>query len=159
MNALAQHPDNAQLLFSGNEVGVYVSADGGENWVRMTNGLPTVPVDDIKIHPRDNDLVIGTHGRGIWILDDIGPLEHLDGSAVGSTAHIFPMRRATSYNLYTPQGWTPGIYAASNPLPGARIRYHLSADVDDLSLKIMEATGELVRELDAPMSALSLIHI
>lgn len=153
MNALAQHPDNAQLLFSGNEVGVYVSADGGENWVRMTNGLPTVPVDDIKIHPRDNDLVIGTHGRGIWILDDIGPLEHLDGSAVASTAHIFPMRRATSYNLYTPQGWTPGIYTASNPLPGARIRYHLSADVDDLSLKIMEATGELVRELDAPMSA------
>ena len=82
-----------------------------------------------------------------------GPLEHLDGSAVASTAHIFPMRRATSYNLYTPQGWTPGIYAASNPLPGARIRYHLSADMDDLSLRVTDPAGALVRQLDAPMSA------
>lgn len=153
MNALAQHPDNADLLFAGNEVGVYVSVDAGANWVRMTNGLPTVPVDDIKIHPRENDLVIGTHGRGIWILDDIGPLEQLNPSVVASTAHVFPMRRATSYNPYTPQGWTPGIYAAPNPPSGARIRYHLAGDMEDLSLRVTDATGRQVRQLEAPAAA------
>lgn len=150
MSALAQHPDNANLLFAGNEIGVYASADAGANWVRLHNGLPTVPVDDIKIHPRENDLVIGTHGRGIWILDDISPLEHLNAGVVASNVHIFPIRRATSYNLYTPQGWTPGIFAAPNPPAGARIRYHLTADAEDLELRVTDATGALVRALDAP---------
>lgn len=153
MNALAQHPDNADLLFAGNEVGVFVSADAGDNWVRMTNGLPTVPVDDIKIHPRENDLVIGTHGRGIWILDDIAPLEHLNSNVVASDAYVFPVRRATSYNVYTPQGWTPGIYAAPNPPSGARIRYRLASDTDNLSLRVTDAAGALVRELDGPAGA------
>jgi photosystem II stability/assembly factor-like uncharacterized protein len=153
MSALAQHPDNANLLFAGNEIGVYASADAGANWVRLHNGLPTVPVDDIKIHPRENDLVIGTHGRGIWILDDISPLEHLNAGVVASNAHIFPIRRATSYNLYTPQGWTPGIFAAPNPPAGARIRYHLTADTEDLELRVTDATGALVRALDAPSTA------
>ncbi len=153
MNALAQHPDNANLLFAGNEIGVFVSADAGGHWVRMTNGLPTVPVDDIKIHPRENDLVIGTHGRGIWILDDIGPLEHLNSNVVAADVHVFPVRRATSYNAYTPQGWTPGIYAAPNPPSGARVRYHLAGDTDDLSLRVTDASGALVRELDAPTTA------
>lgn len=153
LSALAQHPDNPRLLFAGNEVGVFVSANAGAGWARMEGGLPTVPVDDIKIHPRDNDLIIGTHGRGIWILDDIGPLEHLTPAALTAAAHVFPVRRATSYNLYTPQGWTPGIYAAPNPPAGARIRYHLAADTDDLEMRIIDATGNHVRTLDAPSQA------
>lgn len=153
LNALAQHPDNAELLFVGNEVGVYVSADAGMSWVQMKQGLPTVPVDDIKIHPRENDLIIGTHGRGIWIVDDIGPLEHLSTNVMAANAHIFPIRRATSFNPYTPQGWTPGIFAASNPPSGARIRYHLSSDVEELDLRVTDATGRLIRELDAPTSS------
>jgi photosystem II stability/assembly factor-like uncharacterized protein len=149
VNALAQHPDNPRLLFVGNEVGVYVSADGGEEWVRMKSNLPTVPVDDIKIHPRENDLVIGTHGRGIWIMEDITPLERLTADVVASTAFVFPSRRATSYNAYTPQGWTPGIYAAPNPEAGARIRYYLAEEADDVTLEITDATGRQVRELEA----------
>lgn len=158
MNALAQHPDNANLLFAGNEVGVYVSADAGANWVRMTNGLPTVPVDDIKIHPRENDLVIGTHGRGIWILDDIAPLEHLNAAVMASNAHIFPIRRATSYNLYTPQGWTPGIYAAPNPPAGARIRYRLAQETNDLELRVTDATGALIRTSDDEIPTSAGLH-
>ena len=130
MSALAQHPRNENLIFVGNELGVYASVDGGEQWVRLENGLPTVPVDDIKIHPRENDLVIGTHGRGIWIMDDIAPLEQLTPEVVASTAHLFPVRRATSYNAYRPQGWTPGIYADDNPPMGARIRYYLGSDME-----------------------------
>ncbi len=153
VNALTQHPENERLLFLGNEVGVYVSVDAGQQWVRMASNLPTVPVDDIKIHPRENDLVIGTHGRGIWILDDVTPLERLAPDVVASNAFVFPVRRATSYNMYTPQGWTPGIYEAPNPEPGARIRYYLSSAVSDLTLRITDATGQPIRELDAPGDA------
>lgn len=150
ISALAEHPDNPGLLFVGNEIGVWVSIDVGRQWVQMRSNLPTVPVDDIKIHPRENDLVLGTHGRGIWILDDVTPLERLTEQAVTAPAFLFPVRRATSYNVYTPQGWTPGIYAADNPPYGARIRYHLASAVDDLVLRITDATGNEVRTLDAP---------
>ena len=151
MNALAQHPDRPNLLFVGNEVGVYVLADLGQRWARMGSNLPTVPVDDIKVHPRENDLVLGTHGRGIWILDDIAFLEELDEVVVDANAYIFPVRTATSLNRYEPQGWTPGIYAAANPEPGARIRYYLGGDVEDLTLRITDATGNEIRTL-APSS-------
>lgn len=153
VNAFAEHPDNPDLLFVGNEVGVFVSVDAGTQWVAMRGNLPTVPVDDIKIHPRDNDLILGTHGRGIWIADDIGPLERLDAGAVASNAFLFPVRRATSYNLYRPQGWTPGIYAAPNPPVGARIRYWLGADADEVGLRVTDATGNPIRSLEAPASA------
>ena len=147
VSALAQHPRNANLLFVGNEFGVYASLDAGEQWTRLENGLPTVPVDDIKIHPRDNDLVIGTHGRGIWIMDDIAPLEELTARVVAATAHLFSVRRATSYNEYRPQGWTPGIYADANPPLGARIRYYLGSETPDVSLTVTDARGRTIREL------------
>ena len=146
MNALAQHPRAHNLLFAGSEVGVHFSIDRGATWHDLMNGLPTVPVDDIVVHPRDNDLVVGTHGLGIWIMDDIAPLEHLTSEVMASAAHLYPVRRATSYNLYTPQGWTPGIYAAPNPPAGARIRYHLGADGDSVNVTIRDG-GETVREL------------
>ena len=149
VSALAQHPDNADLLFVGNERGVYTSIDGGMAWMPLRANLPTVPVDDIKIHPRDNDLVIGTHGRGIWIMDDIGVLEELDASVMAAPVHLFDTRRATSYNRYTPQGWTPGIFASENPAMGSRIRYWLTSEMDDVSLQILDPRGNLVREVEA----------
>ena len=148
LNALAQHPRAHDLLFAGSEVGGHFSIDRGTNWHDLRNGLPTVPVDDIVVHPRDNDLVIGTHGLGIWIMDDIGPIEGLAGEVMASSAHLYPVRRATSYNLYTPQGWTPGIYAAPNPPAGARVRYHLGAAADSVRLTVTDGDGAVVRELD-----------
>ena len=148
MNVLAQHPTAHNLLFAGSEVGVHFSIDAGANWHDLKNGLPTVPVDDIVVHPRDNDLVIGTHGLGIWIMDDIAPLEHLTSEVMASAAHLYPMRRATSYNQYRPQGWTPGIYAAPNPPDGARIRYHLGAATDSVTMTITDGGGAVVREAD-----------
>ena len=147
LNAFAQHPAAHDLLFAGSEVGVHVSIDGGENWKPLGNGLPTVPVDDIVVHPRENDLVIGTHGLGIWIMDDIAPLEGLAGGAMESAAHLFPVRRATSYNRYRPQGWTPGIHAAPNPPDGARIRYHLGSAGDSVAVRITDGAGTVVRKL------------
>ena len=140
VNAFAEHPRTPNLLFVGNEVGVYFSIDRGEQWVRLKNNLPTVPVDDIVVHPRENDLVLGTHGRGIWIMSDITPLEQLSAEVLASTAHLFGVRPATSFNSYRPQGWTPGIYAADNSATGAVIRYYLG---EDLSAETMVSDGAM----------------
>jgi len=165
INVIAEHPRNANLLFLGNEIGVYFSIDRGGDWARLKNDLPTVPVDDIVVHPRDNDLVIGTHGRGIWIMDDITPLEELSNTVLASATHLFSVRQATSYNPYTPQGWTPGTLALPNPSQGARIRYYLGQDVSaeavagsngsngedaQVKLTILDSSGDVVRELDGP---------
>lgn len=128
VNVIQQHPRNPDLLFVGNEIGVYVSIDRGQNWVRLKNNLPTVPVDDIVIHPRENDLVLGTHGRSVWIMDDIGALEELTRSVLASELHLFRVRPAVTFNMFSPQGWTPGAYAAPNPEAGAVIRYYLARD-------------------------------
>ena len=77
VNVVAEHHRAPNLLFTGNEVGVYVSVDRGRQWTQLKNNLPVVPVDDILIHPRDNDLIVGTHGRSIWIMADVTPFEHL----------------------------------------------------------------------------------
>ena len=136
VNVLVEHPRIPNLLFLGNEIGVYFTTDRGENWVRLKNNLPTVPVDDIKIHLRENDLVIGTHGRGIWIMPDITPLEQLSSDVLASASHLFPVRRATSFNPSTPQGWTPGVYAAPNPAYGALIRYYQSDDLQPMETPV-----------------------
>lgn len=148
LNALAEHPRTRGLLFVGNEVGAYLSADGGASWTRL-GGLPTVPVDDIKIHPRDNDLILGTHGRGVWILDDIGPLQGLTADVMASRAHLFPPRAAVLYNPYRPQGWTPGVWAAATPPPGARIRFWLGEWVpgDSVTVSIAGPDGAVLREM------------
>ena len=77
VQAVREDYDNPNLLFVGTEGGLFVTLDGGKEWKKFMNNLPTVPVDDILIHPRDRDLIIGTHGRSIWIADDISPLEQL----------------------------------------------------------------------------------
>ncbi len=161
LSALAQHPRTPNLWFVGNEIGVYFSIDHGASWDRLAANLPTVPVDDIEIHPRENDLVLGTHGRGIWIMRDIGPLEELSVQVLASATHLFGVRDAVAYSTYTPQGWTPGAYAADNPAKGALIRYHVgdsapvvteeNGDANENSngptLEIVDASGEVVRTL------------
>ncbi|MEE8133687.1 MAG: hypothetical protein V3T56_01440, partial [Gemmatimonadales bacterium] len=122
VNVITEHPRSRNLLFLGSEIGVYFSIDRGENWIRLKNNLPTVPVDDIVVHPRENDLVLGTHGRGVWIMADIAPLEELTNQVLAASAHLFSVRTATIYNIDGRQGWTPGVFAAPEPTQGALIR-------------------------------------
>ena len=125
VNIFTEHPDLGRLLFLGNEVGVFVSTDGGGSWQPLMNGLPTVPVDDIKIHPVHNDLILGTHGRGIWIMEDITPLEELAGGGVmSSNPYLFRGGRAIQWREFGIQEWTAsGEFRLPNPQNGARLRY------------------------------------
>lgn len=153
VNVIREHPVTADLLFVGNEVGVFVSVDRGGRWHPLEGGdFPTVPVDDLVIHPRENDMVVGTHGRSIWILDDVTPLQQLSEELVGRTAHLFPVRRATLWSR--PGGWPfwGDLFFGENPEDGALVRYHLAeeVDADAVALVITDAAGDTVRTLDGP---------
>ena len=107
---------NPQLLFVGTEFGAYASIDGGKAWHEIP-GLPTVAVHDLVIHPRDNDLIAATHGRSLWILDDITPLQQLTPSVLGASAHAFGNRVATVWKAVS-RGATRGhlLFQGRNPL-------------------------------------------
>ncbi len=92
-------------------------------WTRFGSNFPTVPVDDIQIHPRENDLVLGTHGRSAWILHDVTPLENLSAATLTNTAHLFPVQPVTMWSLQGDWPFNGATYAAPNPPIGARIRY------------------------------------
>jgi photosystem II stability/assembly factor-like uncharacterized protein len=129
VNALEEHPRNANLLFAGTEFGLFVTANGGRNWTLLRGNLPRVPVDDIVFHEKANDLVLGTHGRSIIILDDVTPLEQLTPAVMTTDAHLFPLRPATqSYDMRMLP--TPGAseFAGPNPPYGALITYYLRDD-------------------------------
>ena len=94
INALREDYDNPNLLFLGTEFGLFVTLDGGKEWKKFMTGLPSVRVDDILIHPRDRDLILATHGRSIWICDDITPLEQLNKTAANADLTLFDPRPA-----------------------------------------------------------------
>ena len=147
------------LLFAGTEFGAFYSANGGSSWTQLKYNIPTVAVHDIVVHPREKDLVIGTHGRGIYIIDDITPLEKL-AEANRAGTYLFPVKPATQYNPNTSiPGGARGAsasgdreYAAPNPAFGAIITYFLRDSLPkggDVTLGVYDATGRRVRELSA----------
>jgi photosystem II stability/assembly factor-like uncharacterized protein len=95
--SIVQDPVDKDLLFLGTEFGLWVSTDAGASWMKWTHGLPTVSVMDLAIHPRDNDLVIATHGRGLYVIDDIRPLRTLTEEVQKKPLHVFPVVQAQQY--------------------------------------------------------------
>lgn len=113
---------NRNLLFVGTEFAVFVSIDGGVHWTRLMNGMPTVSVHDLVIHPRDGDLVAGTHGRSVWILDDITPLQQLTPEILQKEAHLFRSPVATKWEAIN-RGATRGhqLFIGRNPLSMSQV--------------------------------------
>ena len=108
---------NPHLLFAGSEFGAFFSVDGGEEWMPLGLGLPTVAVHDLVIHPREGDLIAGTHGRSVWILDDITALQQLTPEVMGSDLHLFKQKTATKWRGIS-RGATRGhkLFMGRNPL-------------------------------------------
>ena len=108
---------NPNLLFAGTEFSAFASVDGGASWQKMMTGMPTVPVHDLVIHPRESDLIAATHGRSIWILDDISPLQQLTPQILASDAHLFIQKTATIWHGVS-RGATRGhkVFQGRNPL-------------------------------------------
>ncbi|MBI3982178.1 MAG: hypothetical protein HY337_04655 [Gemmatimonadetes bacterium] len=150
VNAIAEHHTNSRLLFLGTEHALFASNDGGAAWVRLMPNLPTTAYDDIEIHPRDNDLVLGTHGRSIWILDDLAPLAEWSPQVAAHPAHLFAIRPATIFHYWKDQSYrSQAAYAGENPQFGAMIGYHLSQRADRATITVQDASGQILRRLEA----------
>jgi len=143
---------NASLLFAGTEFGIWTSVDAGGHWAKIGEGLPTVAVDDIALHPREHDLVIGTHGRSLWILDDVTPLEHWKAATATDSVTLFPPRGATAFYAMGIGGvWGSRTFRAKNPPFGAYLDYYLGVEFEDgVSLSIADSAGSAVRKLTGP---------
>ncbi len=141
--------ENADLLFAGTEFGLFASFDRGKKWMKLGE-LPTVAVDDIVIHPRERDLVLATHGRSLYIIDDIRPLEGLTAPVRLKQAHLFPIRPAYGYYLHS--GFVDwggsAVYRGSNPPDGAIINYFVKEYTgDQAKLSVTNAAGRTVANL------------
>ncbi len=139
---------NHDLLFLGTEQGLWVSLDGGKQWAQYKGGdLPNVAVHDLVIHPRDNDLIIATHGRGIWIVDDITPLRALTPDVLTKNV-VFIDGRPSVQRIPAQGGWANGdaAFAGANPPDGAVITYYQRARhiFGDLSIDVTDASGKKI---------------
>ena len=157
MHVIREDLRNPNLLFAGTEFAVWVSLNGGKSWSRFMNGMPTVATQDLVIHPRDMDLVSGTHGRSIFIADDITPLQQLTPGVLASPAHLFDQRPATIWENVSRGGQRGHFwFAGENPptvtprgsLPrsgmsnSAMISYYIGRDASsDPTLEITSASG------------------
>jgi len=157
IHAFREHPRNPNVLFAGTEFGLYVSIDKGAQWTKFQSNLPTVPVFDIAIHSRENDLILATHGRGVWIMDDITPMEQLSAAVLESPLHVFDLRAATEWRVSDHKGVTGNkLMVAQNPPYGALIHYYLKAalpEKDEVTITIADKAGKTVRELKGPKGA------
>ena len=139
---------NQSLLFVGTELGLWVSLDGGKQWAQYTGGdFPNVAVRDLAIHPRDKDLVIATHGRGIWIIDDITPLRSLTPELLSREA-AFVEARPTAQRMPAGGGWVNGdaAFVGDNPTEEAVITYYQQKRhiFGDLKIEILDSTGKVL---------------
>jgi hypothetical protein len=152
---IREHPRNQNLLFLGTEFGAYASFDRGGHWSRLKGNLPMVRVDDIQIHPRDNDLVLGTHGRSVWVLDNISALEKMSDAVMASDIAVFEGPTATQFRLYNSKGNTGHKwFEAPNPPYGAMIDYYLRAKPDgNVRITISDKSGKVIRELTGTKEA------
>jgi photosystem II stability/assembly factor-like uncharacterized protein len=153
VHVVREDPENRDLLFVGTEFGLFVSLNGGDNWLPIRNGFPPVPVFDLVIHPRDRELVIGTHGRGVYVLN-IKPLEELTSSVVAEPLHLFDIKGATAF-AYRPARTSSGkTYTAPNPDYGAEIYYYLKEPASEAAkIDIVDPQGKTLVTLEGDAKA------
>src|ERR1700758_1621997 len=141
------------LLFLGTEFGLWASIDGGKNWAQFKGShFPAVAVRDLAIHPRDNDLVLATHGRGIWIIDDITPLRALTPDLLKQDV-AFVSARPVQQRIEGSGGWANGdaVFVGDNPPDAAVINYYQRQRhlFGKMKLEVLDSSGRVIDELPA----------
>ncbi|MGE5102801.1 MAG: WD40/YVTN/BNR-like repeat-containing protein, partial [Deltaproteobacteria bacterium] len=151
VHVIRQDLVNKNLLFLGTDVGAYVSANMGQSWQRFMTGLPTVPVHDLRIHPRDHEIIAATHGRGIWIAD-ISALQQIDAKVLAEDAHLFAPPAAYQFGDSPVEGQSQGhqVFQAPSPPYGAVLTYRLAARQPQVRIAILDAAGDTMQVLNGP---------
>ncbi len=149
---LKQDPVNPDLLFLGTEFGLYISLDGGANWARFKENLPKVAVHDLVIHPTEHDVILGTHGRGVYIIDDISPLRALTQESLSENVVMLPSRPAVMVEGGALQSFSGGNdFIGANPSEVAVITYYLKKRhmFGDMKINILDENDQVITTLVA----------
>ena len=150
---IREDPRNPNLLFAGTEFGIFASLDRGQSWVPLKSGLPTVAVYDAVIHPRDSELVIGTHGRSVWVLD-ISPLEQMTPEVLAQPVHLFDIKPVDQFQITGVHDWqfmAQSVFDGANPAFGAVIDYYLQSNLgENVEVRIADKADYPVATLQGP---------
>jgi photosystem II stability/assembly factor-like uncharacterized protein len=155
VQVVREDPKNTALLYAGTELGLFASYNGGASWTPMNlKNLPNVSVHDIVVHPRENDLILATHGRSIWIFDDATPLQQMTPQILDKAVHLFPVRAGLRFTTrFTRYGVGDKVFGGPNPPYGSQITYYLKEKPDEkttFKIQIFDANNKLVQELNRP---------
>ena len=155
VQVVREDPKNTNLLYAGTELGLYASYNGGKEWFPLhLKNLPNVAVHDILVHPRENDLILATHGRSIWIFDDASVIQQLTPEIMNANAYLFSVRPALRYSSrFTRYGTGDKQFAGPNPPAGALITYYLKDKLDEkatVRLQVFDSAGKLVQDIERP---------
>jgi hypothetical protein len=157
VQVVREDPKNRNLLYAGTEFGLFISLDGGSHWQKFMNNYPTVRTDDILVHPRDNDLIVATHGRSVWIADDITPLQQWTPDIASEDVHLFDMRPAVAWLNDQQHGQHVGgqkLFAGENAPRGTAIHYYLkTTSPAEVRITIADITGKVVRSMEGTTHA------
>ena len=150
-----EDPKNTNLLYAGTELGLFVSYNGGQQWIPLNlKNLPNVSIHDILIHPRENDLILATHGRSIWIFDDATPIQQLNQQLLEKDLHLFPVRPGLRFaSRFTRYGIGDKQFTGPNPPIGALITYYLKEKPDDkttFKVEVFDRDGKLIQNIEKP---------
>ncbi len=152
--SLAEDHVSRDLLFLGTEFALFFSHDGGRQWLPLSGNVPTIMMRDLAIQRRVNDLVVGTFGRGIFILDDYSALRALTPTVLAQEGTLFPVRDALQYNVRRAGAGDRGSFNTANPPYGALLTYYVrTAAASPLTIRISNAAGEAVAHVNAPAQA------
>ena len=149
-HVIKEDPKRQGMLYLGVDNGLYISHDDGKSWMRLKNNLPPAPVYWLEIQQRFDDLVVGTYGRGYYILDNISPLREYDMDAQNKEAHLFSLRQAYRFqDLQSIKTDGPSMNSGKNPAYGADINYYLKDSTDQkIEIQIITQNNEIVRTLE-----------
>lgn len=148
VHVVREDPRVPNLLYAGTELGIYASWDGGAHWQSIRGGLPPVPVRDVRVHPRDNDLIVATHGRGAYIYDDATPLQQLP-QAIAAERYLFDIRPAIRWVMWGNDGnLGQEDFQARNPPYGALINYYFATPPGgEVTITVTDRSGKPVRTI------------
>lgn len=151
LHVVREDPTNANLLFVGSSVAVYASIDKGATWSRFMSGMPTVPIYDLKIHPRDHELIASTHGRGIWVAD-ITPLQQMTPTVLAADAYLFAPHTAYQWGegptlMASGNGNAQAFFQVPSPAYGADIWYRVGAGGGSPRIIITTVGGDTLANL------------
>ena len=158
VRTLIEDQKNPDVLYLGTETGLFVTIDRGRSWQRIKANLPTVRIDEIALHPRDNAMILGTHGRVIWVLDNMSPIqEYAAAQAATADAKLFAPAPAAMYRRPARdrnyEFWGDQIFYGENPPQAAVITWLLKKPAGEVALRITDAAGKAVREISGPVLA------